>query len=210
MRRALECLHNGSRIPRYDCVRWNAFRYHRASGDDGVVANGHALQNHRVHSDPDVVADLYRRRFQFWPRRPIFEVGGERLRIDQSLRGFERMKIRVRHSDAPRNQAVCSDLNLLFGHDERAIEKCEIADGAAAVFADCKRAAGVTGNVLANHNRAGLFADHFAKDLRAFAVKAFTEFDVRRNRVRPPILLHMSILFDVAHVGNFPEANSFA
>jgi hypothetical protein len=28
--------------------------------------------------------------------------------------------------------------------------------------------------------------------------------------VRPPILLHMSILFDVAHVGNFPEANSLA
>jgi hypothetical protein len=28
--------------------------------------------------------------------------------------------------------------------------------------------------------------------------------------MRPPILFHMSILFDVAHVGNFPEANSLA
>src|SRR5207249_11895971 len=122
------CIHNSSRIPRYDCLCWNPFRYYPAGGDDGVVANGHALQNHRVHSNPDVVADLYRRRFQFWPRRPIFEVGGERLRIDQSLRGFERMKIRVRHSDAPRTKAVGSDFNLPSGHEERAIEKCEIAD----------------------------------------------------------------------------------
>jgi hypothetical protein len=58
--------------------------------------------------------------------------------------------------------------------------------------------------------RARLFADHFAKNLRALAVKAFAKLNVDRNWMRPPILLHMSILFDVAHVGNFPEANSFA
>ena len=103
-----------------------------------------------------------------------------------------------------------ADVDLFLGHDERAIEQGEIADGAAAFFANRERAAGITGNMFADNNRVRLLADEFAKDLRALAVETFAEFDVWRDRVRPPIFLHMSILFDVAHVGNFPEANSFA
>jgi hypothetical protein len=64
--------------------------------------------------------------------------------------------------------------------------------------------------MVTDHNCAGFFADHFPKNLRALAIEAFAEFNVWRDRVLPPILFHMSILFDVAHVGNFPEANNFA
>src|SRR5712664_2364135 len=200
LRRSLEFLNSNRRVPRHDCVRWNAFRYHRASGDDGVVANGHAFENYGVHSDPHIVADFYRGGFQFWPRRSILEIRCERLRIDQSLRRFERMKIRICDPDVPGNEAMRSDVDPFLSHNQRAVKKREIADGAASVLADGKRTAGVTRNMIANDNRVRFFTDELAKDLRALAIKAFTEFDVRRNRVRPPILLHMSILFDVLHV----------
>ena|SRR6266581_4657836 len=103
-----------------------------------------------------------------------------------------------------------ADVDLLLSHDERAVKQSEIADCAATVLANRERAAGVTGNMFANDNCAGLFADHLAKNLRGLAIKAFAEVDVRRDRVRPPILFHMSIVFNVAHLGNFPEANSLA
>jgi hypothetical protein len=120
------------------------------------------------------------------------------------------MKIGVGDANVPGNEAMRADVDLLLGHDQGAIEQCEIADRAASVLANGERAAGLTRNMVTNNNRARFLADHFPKNLRALAVEAFTEFHIWRNWVRPPILLHMSIRFDVAHVGNFPEANSFA
>ena|SRR6266704_1654426 len=120
------------------------------------------------------------------------------------------MKIRIGNADIPGDETMRTDVDFLLGHDQRAIEQCEIADRATSVFANSERAAGVTGNMFADYDRPRRFADEFAKDLRALAIEAFTEFYVCRDRVRPPVLFHMSILFDVAHVGNFPEANSLA
>ena len=54
-----------------------------------------------VHSDPDVVADYDRRGPQFRARRAIFEKRCERLRVDQALRRFERMKIGIGDADVP-------------------------------------------------------------------------------------------------------------
>ena len=48
-------------------------------------------------------------------------------------------------------------------------------------------------------------AAKFAKDLGALTIKSFAELDVAWNRMRPPIVLDMSIRSDVAHEENFPE-----
>jgi len=129
----------------------------------------------------------------------------ERLRIDQALRRFERMKIGVGNSDIPRDQAMRSDVDLLFGHDKRAVEQREIANVNAAIRANGKRAPCVNRDMLAEHDGAGAFIAQKSKDLRSLAIETFAELHVWRNRLRPPIALYMSILFDVAHVGNFPE-----
>jgi hypothetical protein len=121
------------------------------------------------------------------------------------LRGIKRMKIGVGDPDVPGNEAVRSDLNLLFRHDKRAVKQSEIADRTLAVFTDRKRAAGITGNMLADNYCTRFPAAKFPEDLRALTVKSFAELDVAWNRMRPPIVLDMSIRFDVAHEGNFPE-----
>jgi hypothetical protein len=59
--------------------------------------------------------------------------------------------------------------------------------------------------MLADNYCSGFRAAKFAEDLRALTVKSFAELDVAWNRMRPPIILDMSIRFDVAHEGNFPE-----
>ena len=92
-----------------------------------------------------------------------------------------------------------SDLNLVFGHDERAIEQSEIADRTLTVLSDGKRAAGVTRNVIANDNRARLRAAQMPKNLRALAIESVAKFYVWRDGVRPPIAFHMPISSDVAH-----------
>jgi hypothetical protein len=60
--------------------------------------------------------------------------------------------------------------------------------------------------MFAKHDGAGAFVAQKSKNLRRLAIKSFAELHVRRNRLCPPIALYMSILFDVAHVENFPEA----
>src|ERR1700716_2946295 len=120
------------------------------------------------------------------------------------------MKIGIGDADIPGDEAMRTDLDLLLGHDQCTVEQCEIANRTAAVLADGERTTGITRNMVTDHNCAGFFADHFPKNLRALAIEAFAEFNVWRDRVLPPILFHMSIWFDVAHVGNFPEANNFA
>ena len=120
------------------------------------------------------------------------------------------MKIGIGDADVPGNETVRADIDPFLSHHQRAIEQCEIAHGAFSVFADRKRAARVAGNMFPEHDSPRFPADQFFENLRAFAVKAVTEFDIGRDRMWPPILLDVSILFDVGHVGNFPDVNSFA
>src|SRR5436309_14195479 len=102
------------------------------------------------------------------------------------------MKIGIGDPDIPGDEAMRADVDLFLGHDERAVEQIEIADGAAAFFANRERAAGITGNMFADNNCVRLRADEFAKDLRALAVKTFAEFHVWRDRMRSPTLIRMS------------------
>ncbi len=103
-----------------------------------------------------------------------------------------------------------TDRDQFFGHNDGAVEKREIANRAATVFVDGKRTAGVNRNVITENNGVRFFAEHLLENLCALAIKAFAELDVGRDRLRIPVALYMSILFDVAHVGNFPDAKSFA
>src|SRR4029077_12081812 len=147
----------------------------------------------RVHADPNVIADFHRRGFQFRTRRTIFEKWRERLRVDQSLRRFERMKTGVREPDAPRDETIRTDVDPFFRHDDRAVEQREVADAAFSILADRERTTGVNRNVIAEDDRARFFADQLLEDLRALAVKAVAEFYVGRNRLQIPIVLYMSI-----------------
>ena len=115
------------------------------------------------------------------------------------------MKIGIGDADIPRNQAVRSDVDLLLGHDKRAIEQSEIADGTLTVVADRKRAAGITGNMSADDNGPRVFAAKMPKNLRGLAIKSFAKFDICRDRLRPPVAFDMSISCYVAHEGKFPE-----
>ena len=63
LRLSLKCLHRNGRIPSNDGVWRNAFRYNRSRSHHGIFADGHAFQNRRVHSDPDIVGDDDRRGF---------------------------------------------------------------------------------------------------------------------------------------------------
>jgi hypothetical protein len=94
---------------------------------------------------------------------------------------------------------VRSNFDLVFGHDERAIEQSEIADRALTVLSDRKRAAGVTRNVIANDNRVRLRAAQMPKNLRALAIESVAKFYVWRDGMGPPIAFHMPISSDVAH-----------
>jgi len=115
------------------------------------------------------------------------------------------MKIGIGDADIPRNQAMRSDLDLLLGHNERAVQESEIADCALAILSNRKRAAGVARDVFADHNCARSFADQLAKNLCTLAVKSFAKFHIFRDRLRPPIAFYVSILSNVAHKGKFPE-----
>src|SRR6202045_4261405 len=103
---SLEFLHFDRRISGNNGIWRDRFRHHRTGSHYRVIADPHAFQDHSIHSDPDVVADFYRRGFQFWPRRPILEERRQRLRVDQPLRGFKRMKIGISDADTPGNQTV--------------------------------------------------------------------------------------------------------
>src|SRR5947207_15712754 len=93
-----------------------------------------------------------------------------------------------------------ADVDLLLGHDERTVEQTKIADRAATVLAQRKGAAGVTGNMVADDDGTRLFVAQHAKNLRGLTITSLATLDVRRDRVGPPIVFHMSILADVAHV----------
>ena len=59
--------------------------------------------------------------------------------------------------------------------------------------------------MIADYDGTGFFAVEMAKDLRALAIESLAELDVGRDGVWPPIAFHMSIRFDVAHIGYFPD-----
>ena len=82
-----------------------------------------------------------------------FEERRESLRVDQALRGLERMKIGIGDADVPGDEAMRADLDAFLRHDERAVQEREIADRARAVLAEGERAAGVTGDVIAEDAR---------------------------------------------------------
>jgi hypothetical protein len=69
------------------------------------------------------------------------------------------------------------------------------------VFFNRKRATSIARNVITDHDGTGFLAPEMPKDLRALAIKSFAEFDIRRNRLRPPVVYHESICLDVAHAG---------
>jgi uncharacterized linocin/CFP29 family protein len=94
-----------------------------------------------------------------------------------------------------------SNLDSFLCHDERAIQQSKIAHCAATILADGKRATGITGTMLSEDNGARIFAPEKPKDLRALAIKAFSELDVRRNGMSPPIVLHSPVWSYVAHCG---------
>ncbi len=196
----LEFSNNNGGIAGDDRVWRNAFRDDRARGNNRVFADGYAFQNYRIHADPDIVGNSNWRGLQLWSRWTIFEKWRERLRVDKALGRLKWMKIGISDADVPRNQTVRSDVDLVLRHDERAIQQSEIADRACAIFSDSERAAGVTGNVLTDHNRLSLTAAEMTKNLRGLAIKSFAKLHVRWNRMRPPIAFNMSILSDVAHV----------
>ena len=85
------------------------------------------------------------------------------------------MKIGIGNADVPGDKAMRSDLNLFLGHDQSAIEQREIADRAVPIFADSKRAAGVTGNMITDDDCARFFVSEESKDLRGLAIKALAE-----------------------------------
>ena len=103
-----------------------------------------------------------------------------------------------------------SDFYEFLGHDDRPVEQGEIADDTLSVFLNGERTTRINRNVIAENDRARFSAEHLFEDLRALAVEALAEINIGRNWLRIPIVFYMSILFDVAHVGNFPDANSFA
>jgi hypothetical protein len=162
----VKALNNNTGISRDDSVCRHAFRDNGSRSHHRVFADRDAFQNHCVHPDPDIVANLHGRGFQFRARRTIFVERCERLGIDEALGRFERMKIRIRDPHVPRNQTARADIDLLLGHDQRAIEQCEIADRALTAWANCERAAGITRDMFSDHHGARLFALQLAKDLR--------------------------------------------
>ena len=62
-----------------------------------------------------------------------------------------------------------------------------------------KGAAGVTGHVIANVDRAALAIAEKAEDLRGFAIKTRAEIDVGGNGIFPPITFDAAFVIDVAH-----------
>ena len=195
----VECLDHGRRVTGHNYIRGNALRDDSTGCNHGVLANRHALQNDGVHSDPDVVADDDGHGPQFRPRRAVLEERGEGMRIDDALRGCERMKIGVGDPDIPGDQTMRADLDSFFGHDECAIQQGEIADRATSVGANGEGTAGVARNVIAHDHGAGCFAAKVPKDLRALAIKSFAEDDVGRNRLRPPIAFNPALAVYITH-----------
>jgi hypothetical protein len=111
------------------------------------------------------------------------------------------MEIGIGDADVPGDEAMGADLDSFLRHDERAVHERKIADGAGAVHPDGERAAGITGNVIAEDDGPGCFTLEVAKYLSALAIKTVAEDYVGRDRVLPPILFDSPLAVDVAHVG---------
>src|SRR5437588_10077600 len=79
---SLKRLHHHRRIAGHNRIRRYALHHYRAGSDDGIFADGDALQNDRVHPDPDVVGDFHRACFEFWAGWAILIEWRNGLRID--------------------------------------------------------------------------------------------------------------------------------
>src|SRR5690242_2418693 len=51
----IEFLNDDGRITSYDDIGRDALRHNRTSRYHGVFTNGYALQNRRIHSNPDII-----------------------------------------------------------------------------------------------------------------------------------------------------------
>src|SRR5207247_4462998 len=118
-----------------------------------------------------------------------------------ALGGGERVEIGIGDADVPGDETMRADLDPFLGHDERAVHEGEITDGAATVHADREGTTGVTGDMIAEDDRARCFALEVPKDLGALAIEAFAEDDVGRDRVFPPIAFDPPLDVNVAHAG---------
>ena len=78
----LEFLDRDSRISSHDGIGLDRFGDNRPGSDHGVISDGHAFQDGRVHSDPDVVADDDRRSHDFRARWPALVKRRQRLGVD--------------------------------------------------------------------------------------------------------------------------------
>src|ERR1051326_5384444 len=96
-----KALHDPRRISGNDGIWFDILRRHRTSRDDRVFANCHALQDHGVHTDPDVVRDFNRSCLELGAAWAALEVGCQSRCVHQALRRLERMKIRVGYTDVP-------------------------------------------------------------------------------------------------------------
>jgi hypothetical protein len=94
-----------------------------------------------------------------------------------------------------------ANLDAFLGHDERAVHQGKVADFATPVYPDRKGTTGITGDMIAEDDRARSFALKVPKDLCALAIEAFAENHVRRDWVGPPIALDAAFVVDVAHEG---------
>src|SRR5438270_14006056 len=191
--RSLECLHHRCGITSDDAIRGHAFRHHRAGSDDGIFADGDTLQDDRIHSDPNVIENFHRARFEFGAGWAIFVKWRNGLSIDESLRRLERMKIRVGDPDVPRDQTVRSDFNSFVRHDKRAVEQGKIANNGRTIYTQGKGTACVNRNMIAQTECVRLFRFHEAKHLRGFAIKPIPKIDIRRYRMRTPIAFPYSL-----------------
>src|SRR5262245_2505137 len=103
-------LHHPRRAPRHQHVRGDVPGHYRAGGDDGPVADGHALHDHGVGPDPDVVAEHDR------------ADGVRRHRLLGPPPGrVERVAVKVAHDHAGSEQAVPADAHRVGDRDATAV-----------------------------------------------------------------------------------------
>jgi hypothetical protein len=59
--------------------------------------------------------------------------------------------------------------------------------------------------MVAEDDCTGFFIAKMPEDLRGLTIESLPKFYVCWDRIGPPVAFDMSILFDVAHEGKFPE-----
>ena len=90
-----------SEVPGNDGLGRHILPHHRARPDDRACTNVNAFENHSAHTDPNVIFDL--------------DIGG--TSGSAPVARVDSMKIRVHDADRGSDQAVLTQLDLLYGCD---------------------------------------------------------------------------------------------